>query len=203
MSLGGTNTYTGGTHINGGILFISAVAAVGDATLGAAGAGNDISFNGGTLGTNITGGWTTNRNIFLDAGGGTLLPVSGDTINGVISGAGNLKIDSFAGVVTLTNNNTYTGATILNITANTLTLSGNGSINQSSSYNLAGVVNLSNAATNNSDRLNDSAAITAHQMTLALTGNAGAATNEWPVRSRSPTASMQFESRPMQHRRRV
>ncbi len=53
MTLGttvvGGNTYTGGTHINGGILAISTTAAIGDTILGAAGAGNGVSFNGGGL----------------------------------------------------------------------------------------------------------------------------------------------------------
>lgn len=176
ITLTGTNTYTGGTHIDQGILFISGAA--GDATLGAAGVGNDISFNGGTLGTNITGGWTTSRNIFLDAGGGSIIPVSAATINGVISGAGSFTTRDFTAAVTLTANNTYTGATNTITLGSTLALSGNGSINQSSSYDLAGTLALSNTATNNNQRLSATAPITVHEGFFTLSGNAGAATTE-------------------------
>lgn len=185
MTLGLTtanaSTYTGGTHINGGILVISATAAVGDSVLGATGAGNGISMDGGALFNNITAGWTTGRDISLGAGGGTIYTNTNATVNGVISGSGALNDAGFGSGVglTLTNANTYTGATITSTSSvSLLTLSGNGSINTSSSYDLAGTLALSNAATNNNDRLNDTAAITSRGATMTLTGNSGAATTE-------------------------
>jgi autotransporter-associated beta strand protein len=182
LTLAGTNTYTGGTHITGGLLAISAAAAVGDATLGATGAGNGISFDGGTLANNITGGWTTSRDISLGNGGGTFLLFTAATVNGVVSGNGSLTINNSR--LTLTNANTYTGATILNSSFSGLTLNGNGSINQSASYDFAGGtvaaagVILDNSVTNNADRLNDSGPITDRGAAITLIGNAGAATNE-------------------------
>ena len=62
LVLSGTNTYTGGTAINGGTLAVSS-----DANLGAAAGG--LTFNGGTLAN--TSAFTTGRAITLAAGGGT------------------------------------------------------------------------------------------------------------------------------------
>ena len=176
ISLSGTNTYTGGTHINGGFLAISAALAIGDATLGATGPGNGISFNGGSLISNITTAWTTSRDIFIDVGGATLYSVTAANLNGILSGTGNFRLSGFAGAVTLTGANTFTGTTITD-GPSTLTLSGAaGTINQNSAYNFAGVVNLSNATANNNDRLSDTAAINSRGATITLTGNATAAT---------------------------
>jgi autotransporter-associated beta strand protein len=172
----GGNTYTGGTHVVGGTLALSATAAIGDTVLGASGAGNDISIDGGTIANNITGGWTTARNVSLGNGGGTFLLFTAATINGVVSGNGSLTINN--STLTLTNTNTYQGATILNSSFSGLTLSGNGSINQSVSMDLAGTLTLSNTTTNNADRLYDSGTITDRGATIAMTGNATAATNE-------------------------
>lgn len=183
MTLGGAagtvaSTYTGGTHINGGILVGSAPAAVGDAVFGATGSGNGISMNGGAYLNNITGGWTTSRDIFLDTNGGSILPVTAATINGVISGPGNLNFPAFTAAVTLSGANTYTGATVKRTLGGVITLNGNGVINQSSLYDVTGTISLDNSGTNLNNRINASAPITTHQMTMALTGNAGAATNQ-------------------------
>lgn len=181
MTLGATvaSTYTGGTHINGGILVISG--ALGDSVLGATGGGNGLSMDGGALFNNLTGGWTTSRDIVLGAGGGTIYTNTAATVNGIISGSGALNDNGFgaAGGLTLTNTNTYTGATNTSSSpVSLLTLSGNGTINQSSSYDFAGTVNLNSSTINNSDRLNDAAGITMRGAALTLTGNAAAATNE-------------------------
>ncbi|HEY1769476.1 MAG TPA: autotransporter-associated beta strand repeat-containing protein [Chthoniobacterales bacterium] len=176
LTLQGTNTYTGGTHVNGGTLALASTAAVGDAVLGATGAGNGISMNGGTIANDVTGGWTTGRDVSLGANGGTFLLFTAATINGVVSGAGSLTINN--STLTLTNTNTYQGATILNSSFSGLTLSGNGSINQSSGIDLAGTLTLTNSVTNNADRLNDTGTITDRGATIAMTGNASAATNE-------------------------
>ena len=208
MTLGATvaSTYTGGTHINGGILVISATAAIGDSVLGATGAGNGISMNGGALFNNITSGWTTNRDISLGAGGGTIYTNTNATVNGVISGSGSLNDNGFGSGVglTLTNTNTYTGATITSSSSvSLLTLSGNGSINTSSSYDLAGTLALSNTATNNNDRISDTAAMISRGATITLTGNAGAATSENAGALTLVTVSTRSRSRRMPRRQRA
>jgi fibronectin-binding autotransporter adhesin len=182
MTLGATvaSSYTGGTHINGGTLVISATAAIGDSVFGASGAGNDISMDGGTLFNNITSGWTTNRNISLGAGGGVIFTNTAATINGVVSGNGSFSPTGFAAVVTtLTNTNTYLGQTITSGAAvSSLTLSGNGSIATTSGYDLAGTLTSNNATTNNNNRLSDTAPITMRGAVITMTGNAAAATAE-------------------------
>ncbi len=180
VTLGATNTYTGGTHINGGELVISAAAAIGDNVFGATGAGNGLSFNGGSLFNNITGGLTSARPIFLDTGGALFYLNTAATLSGVISGPGSLNDYGFAAVaMTLTGPNTYTGATITSSsTVSALTLSGSGSINTSSSYDLAGTLTLTNSTTTGIDRLNNTGAITSHGVLITTTGNATTASAE-------------------------
>ena len=172
LLLQGTNTYTGGTHIGAG----SSVAILtGDTNLGATGAGNGLEINGGTF-VNDFSGYTTARNVQLDNGGGTFLLFYAMTDTGVVSGPGSLSVNN--AVLTLQGANTYTGATLITSAFSGLTLSGAGSVNTSSSYDFSGTVTLDSSATNVADRLNDNAPITDRGATLALTGNATAATNE-------------------------
>ena len=184
MTLGATvaSTYTGGTNINGGSLIIDATAAIGDSILGATGAGNDLSMNGGSLFVAITSGWTTSRNLTLNAGGGAIITDTAATINGVVSGSGSLNNVGFASGVglTLTNVNTYNGATISSSSpVSLLTLSGNGSIALTSGLDLAGTLAISDSTTNVNSRLG-TAPVTSHGATMTLTGNATAATTETP-----------------------
>ena len=194
VTLNGANTYTGGTHINGGELVASATAAVGDSVFGAAGTG--ISFNGGSLLLNITGGLTSARNIFLDSGGGLLYLNTATTLSGVISGTGSLNDYGFAAVaLTLTGANTYTGATITSSSSvSALTLSGNGSIAASSSYDFAGTLTLTNSATTGINRLNDTGAITSHGALITTTGNATTARTKSPAHSPWPMATRRSTS---------
>ena len=89
LILSGTNTYSGGTVINAGTLYV----------------GNNTA---GTLGSGSYAG-----NIFI-AGGATLAVWStvAQTLSGVISGAGNLT-KGYGGALTLSGANTYTGQTTI------------------------------------------------------------------------------------------
>ncbi len=190
LTLSGTNTYTGGTHFNGGFTIINSTAAVGDSVLGATGAGNGLSFNGGSVLFNTVGGLTTNRDILLEAGGGTVTGLTATTLGGVISGSGSFTQLAFgaAGTLTLTGANTYTGATVTRSGNNstgtaiptivTTTLSGAGSIASSSSYDLMGTFTLSNTAANNTNRLSDTAAMTVRGVNFVSTGSATATSSE-------------------------
>jgi len=115
MTLSGNNTYFGATNISQGTLSVGA-----DNNLGAA--SGALSFGGGTLKT--TAGFTSTRNITLNAGGGTI-DTNGNspTLSGVISGTGGLT-KTGAGTMTLSGNNTYSGAT--NISQGTLSVGGTG-----------------------------------------------------------------------------
>jgi autotransporter-associated beta strand protein len=175
LTLTGTNTYTGGTRINGGTLALTGTTG-GDAALGATGAGNGIFFDGGVLLNNFTGGFTTARDVVLGAGGGTFRLFTALTVNGIISGSGPLRKE-LTGALTLTGANTYTGTTTQ--TVGTMTVGGaNGTIATSSGYDMAGTLNLDNSQFNNNNRISDTATITSRGMTMALTGNASAATSE-------------------------
>jgi len=113
LTLTGSNTYSGGTSFNGGIVAVKS-----DANLGT----GRLSFNGGTLQALATGGGIiSSKATTLDALGGTFSADAGTASNlsGTISGVGSL-IKEGVGTLALTGANTYTGGTVLN--AGTLTV---------------------------------------------------------------------------------
>lgn len=103
LVLGGTNTYSGGTLINGGVLQVS-----NDANLGSS-AGR-LTFDGGTL--RLAAGVASARNVTLNAGGGTIRTDGVSTLSGVIGGDGALA-KTGTSLLTLTGANTYTGGTTI------------------------------------------------------------------------------------------
>ncbi|MCE9609011.1 MAG: autotransporter-associated beta strand repeat-containing protein [Chthoniobacter sp.] len=137
LELGGTNTYTGGTIINAGVLRLLNTQALG----GAAGAAGTVSFGAGSTGTlrlnanSITiVGLDTNATVgtpVVENGtaGNATLTVSNTTASifaGVLQNgaAGTLLLTKTGtGTLTLSGDNTYTGATAVN--GGKLVLSGN------------------------------------------------------------------------------
>ena len=74
--LSGTNSYSGGTNLNGGILAVAS-----DSNLGTGG----LTFNGGTLeALTVGGGITSAKAVTLNGGGGTFLsdPGTVSTLSG-------------------------------------------------------------------------------------------------------------------------
>jgi fibronectin-binding autotransporter adhesin len=100
-TLTASNTYTGGTFLNGGTLSVAADANLGDASGG-------LTFDGGTLQNRAA--FTTARDITLNAGGGTFQTDADLTVSGVVDGSGSLT-KTGAGTLTLTGVNGYTGGT--------------------------------------------------------------------------------------------
>ena len=113
LVLSGTNTYTGGTLVTGGVLSISSDANLGDAAGG-------LTLDGGTL--RLASGITSPRAVTLETGGGTVQADAISTLSGAIMGDGGLT-KTGTSLLTLTGTNTYSGGTT--ISAGTLAL-GNG-----------------------------------------------------------------------------
>jgi autotransporter-associated beta strand protein len=113
LVLAGTNTYTGGTTINGGTVVVNSAASLGN--------GGPLVLNAATL--EISSGYTTSRNITLGDAASTVQidPSQSYTLTGVVSGTGSLTKNG-TGTLTLTGANTFTGDTTVNY--GTLMLSG-------------------------------------------------------------------------------
>ncbi|WP_127091999.1 autotransporter-associated beta strand repeat-containing protein [Aquabacter cavernae] len=101
LALSAANAYAGGTRILGSTLSVAS-----DASVGATGGG--LSFNSGTL--LATQGFTSDRAVTLDAGGGGFNIVTGQTLtlSGAISGSGLLSKGG-SGVLVLSGANSYGG----------------------------------------------------------------------------------------------
>jgi len=136
LTLTGTNTYSGGTDINGGILAVNSDANLGAAPLGL-GTG-PLSFDGGTLeALGAGGGIISSKGITLNAGGGTFLADAGttSTLSGAISGVGSLTKDglgTLALTVALTGTSTYGGDTI--VKGGTLTIQSGGTVSDANAF---------------------------------------------------------------------
>jgi fibronectin-binding autotransporter adhesin len=107
LVLTGSNTYTGGTTISGGVLNVST-----DNNLGSASGG--LTFNGGTLQFGSALNLASTRTITLNGGGGTF-DTNGFNINisqGITGNGGFTKTGP--GTVTLSGSNSYSGGTVLN-----------------------------------------------------------------------------------------
>ena len=103
----GTNTYTGGTILDEGTVWVDSDAALGDAS-------GTLTFDGGTLKTAVT--VSSARAVTLEAGGGTFDCASTGRmqLSGVVSGSGSLTARGLGGGrLVLTGTNTYTGGTII------------------------------------------------------------------------------------------
>uniref|UniRef100_Q11KT9 Outer membrane autotransporter barrel domain n=2 Tax=Phyllobacteriaceae TaxID=69277 RepID=Q11KT9_CHESB len=104
LVLSGTNTYTSGTAINGGVIEIAS-----NANLGAA--GGALSFDSGTL--RNTAAVVSSRAVTLNTGGGTFEALDTLTLNGAVGGTGALT-KTGAGTLVLAGANTYQGGTFVN-----------------------------------------------------------------------------------------
>ncbi|WP_293400041.1 autotransporter-associated beta strand repeat-containing protein [Phenylobacterium sp.] len=99
LVLTGTNTYTGGTLVNQGVLQVSQ-----ESSLGAGG----LTLDGGTLRTSVG----LARAVTLGAAGGTITPSVTSTFSGPITGVGRLTKGG-TGILRLTGTHTYSGGTTI------------------------------------------------------------------------------------------
>lgn len=103
LNLTGANTYQGGTFINGGTVQILADANLGDAA-------GKVTVDGGTL--HVAGvGFSSGRDVTLNAGGGTIAVDNFVNWGGSIDGSGALT--SAGGFLALSGDSTYTGGTTI------------------------------------------------------------------------------------------
>lgn len=113
LTLSGVNTYSGGTKLNAGTIAVAS-----DAALGAA--SGALSFNGGAL--NNTAAFTSGRTFDFGANGGFVKTDKTLTLNGAITGAGNLIKNGDGELVYNGDGSAHTGAT--NVLGGTFTLHG-------------------------------------------------------------------------------
>nr|WP_255627121.1 autotransporter outer membrane beta-barrel domain-containing protein [Phyllobacterium sp. KW56] len=148
LVLTGTNTYGGGTDVNGGVLQIASDANLGDVA-------GTLGFNNGTLHT--TASMTTGRSIDFAAGTGTLLTDAGTSLNltGALTGVGSL-IKGGDGNLLLTGSNTHSGNTT--VSAGTLR---------------AGTANVLSSASAYTVRNGATLDLDGHDQTIAALDNAG------------------------------
>ena len=151
LTLSGTNSYTGATSINGGMLRVASIP--NGSTAGPIGSSSsavsNLAFGGGTL--DYTGATaSTDRGFTVNAGGGGITVPTGVelTFTGGMAGANNGTFDkNGAGTLTLFNTtNTYTGT--LNINAGTVKSAANGTLPAGAVVNIADVAgaNLDNSS---------------------------------------------------------
>ena len=157
--LTGSNSYSGGTFLNGGILNVNSDVALG---LAPASPATSITFTGtSTLQFGASFTTNSNRNIVINSGVTGTLDSDNKTavVSGVISGPGGLAVANSAGTagsLTLSGDDTYTGATsvnsgVLSLTG-TLGAGGGTAINNSATFTEtgAGVITGVSALTNTS-----------------------------------------------------
>ncbi|MEI8374978.1 MAG: autotransporter-associated beta strand repeat-containing protein [Planctomycetota bacterium] len=167
-----SNSYTGGTNINGGVLAVTNDNQLGD-TFG------PLSLGGGTLQTNA--GIASSRPVTINAPGGTFHTNNFDsTLSGPIQGSGDFA-KTGSGTLSLTASSNYSGAMTIN--AGKLSIGDTGSINSTSSLTIDGPT----AAFNyNSSTPYSGRAITFTQGTLGGTGTINRAITVGPNAVLSP-----------------
>ena len=156
-----SNTYSGGTTINGGILAVTSAGALGDAAGAVTVNSGATLYTGGGLTVSRTGNVTIDGgNLTTDNGNFGTISVSGGNFianNAAVlavrlAGTGGLTVGG-TGETYLWTDSSYTGATVVN--SGTLTLGGVGAISTSSTLQIASgaAINLTGAyASNNINR---------------------------------------------------
>ncbi|QQE12597.1 autotransporter-associated beta strand repeat-containing protein [Planctomycetota bacterium] len=139
LTLGGDNTYSGGTNINAGTVVASGGSAISDS-----GTVTIADVDGATLQLNadetigsLAGGGSTGGEVNLQSYTMTVGDVNDTTFEGVILGTGGL-VKEGSGTLTLSGDNTYSGDT--NISGGTIIVSGGSAISDSGTVTIADVL---------------------------------------------------------------
>ncbi len=166
VTLSGTNTFTatGGINVLAGELRTTS----GDAAFG--NVSNSILINGGGIRVS-TAALTTNRSVTIGSNGGFINPFVAVTLNGDLSGTGQLRIQSGSGLTIGGNSAGFSGA--IRNEVGTLTLSGlNSALGGNADLDISGTLALVNTTNNNANRIADNRGITLRGSTIAFSGNA-------------------------------
>jgi autotransporter-associated beta strand protein len=166
LTLNGNNPYSGGTTINAGTLVLGHVTD----TLANAGA---VTMNGGTLslGSNndtigaltLTGGSITGTTGVLTA---SSLTLQNGTVSAILAGSASIN-KTTSGTLTLSGNNTYTGATT--IAAGTISINAAAALASTSAINLGDATSLT--YTGGTATLDRNISVTSGTGSLRNTGN--------------------------------
>ncbi|RDJ21919.1 autotransporter domain-containing protein [Bosea caraganae] len=132
LILSGSNTYTGGTFLDGGMVQVAADANLGDASGG-------LAFDGGRLAT--TASFSSARTLTFDASGATIDTAAGTTLalSGAAGGDGGLTKQG-AGTLAVSGASSYSGAT--GIAQGTLQAGAANVLSSASAYGLASEASL-------------------------------------------------------------
>ena len=108
LTLSGNNTYTGSTTLNAGTLRVGNNSAFGASSV-------VVNSSSVIIDSAVSTSYTLSNNITLNTRGtiGATAAMGNLTLGGIISGTGDLKVDTTAGVTTLTGLNTFTGNLIV------------------------------------------------------------------------------------------
>ena len=168
-----TNTYTGGTRVEDGVLVLRQI---GDAGLGDT--AGSVTLDGGTIRVTTTA-WNApvTRQIHFAAGGGTIeaTTTGTTTFNGGVFGAGDLNKTGSRGLI-LTAPSPISGA--VNVLAGSLAVNGNGALPGAAAINVRDSLVIDNTAINLIDRISNTAPLTLHGASLSYTGNSSAGSSE-------------------------
>jgi|688.fasta_scaffold48002_1 autotransporter-associated beta strand protein len=156
LSLGGNNTFTYGTRIDGGTLLLGHANALGTGTA-------FVRINGGTL---DLGGLSVNRD-------GPITATAGSLVNGVLAGTASLTKTGTGTFTITTGSSTFTGATnIQEGVVEVAVLSGSGVAGSLGAPTLNSTINLGNGATAGTLRFVGSSSGSSNRP-IQLTGSTG------------------------------
>jgi len=138
VTISTANTYAGGTNISEGTLALAASGTLGATTgaLSLSGGALDLGGTSQTVGATTLGGAATIGNGTLSVASLSASNAAGNAlVSANLTGSGGVS-KSGAGTLTLSGNNSFTGATVIN--GGTLALAGSGSLGATSSVTLGG-----------------------------------------------------------------